>query len=74
MAYICNAPDKREEGPYFRVCLKLGNGRLFALPIVGNKKTVWDKLARHVGFPSYRSWKDITQSEHKRRFELVPIE
>lgn len=73
MSYICNQPDATEIGPYFRVCLKLENGRLFALPVVGNQKTIWDKLARHVGFRSYRTWKDITQADHKGRFQLVKL-
>jgi len=71
--YHHTTQDTCEQGPFYRVCLKLGNGRLFALPIVGNKQTIWDKLARHVGFRSYRVWKDTTQHEHKRRFQLVQI-
>jgi hypothetical protein len=62
--------------PIYQVHLKLPRNHLYALPVFGTRETVWDALARHMHFRTFRKWCEVTGSDAKRtkaRFHLQEV-
>jgi len=60
----------------YQAHLKLRAGRTFALPVVGTRKTIWDKIASHMHYRTMRNWSETTAKPVraiKARFELVEV-
>lgn len=51
--------------------------KTFALPVYGDKRTIWDALAKHLHFRTYRTLcevQGIDAAKHKKRFKLVEVQ
>lgn len=60
----------------YQAHLKLKAGRTFPLPVTGDKKQVWDRLASHMHYRTMRNWADTTQTpvrSIKARFVLMEL-
>ncbi len=53
------------------------NGSAFALPVYGEKRRIWDALARHLGFSTYRKFcevQGVNPSKHQPQFKLIQVQ
>lgn len=52
------------------------NGSLFPLPVYGEKRRIWDALANHLHFRTYRTLcevQGINPVKHKAMFKLKEV-
>lgn len=52
------------------------SGNLFALPVYGEKRNIWDALAKHLHFPTYKRFCEVQKVnpvKHKAQFKLVEV-
>ena len=59
----------------YQLIFKSPKGR-FPLPVFGNARTIWDALAKHCHFVSFKTFckvQGIDPVKHKARFELVKV-
>jgi hypothetical protein len=60
----------------YQVHFKQANGRMFALPVYGSKETIWDRLAIHMHYCTFKTWSKaigFDQRSNKARFHLVEV-
>jgi hypothetical protein len=52
------------------------NGSLFALPVFGDKRSIWDAFAKHRHFKTYRTFcevQGVNPIKHKANFKLIEV-
>lgn len=52
------------------------NGSLFALPVFGDKRSIWDAFANHRHFRTYKMFcevQGVNAAKHKRNFKLIEV-
>lgn len=60
----------------YQACFKLGNGKLFPLPVYGTRRNIWDRLANHMHYGSFASWRNamgFDSASKKSQFVLLKV-
>jgi hypothetical protein len=69
-----NRYTTEKDAAMYQLLFKMKDGGFFALPVFGNKRDIWEALAKHMHYRTFKAFCEahkLDPAQYKTRFKLM---